>query len=172
KKESDLPGLGISIFSALLPVILLTITTISAGFVTSDGLLKGIISFLGDPAIVMILSLMLATYSLGLRMNIPLNKVLGIYGEALKDIAMLLLIMSGAGALKEMLGGSGASEEIGLLLNGLDIHPLVLGWFITCVSRVCVGSATVAGLTAASLILPLMARGDIDPSLMVLSIGA
>src|SRR5690606_14892486 len=47
-----------------------------------------------------------------------------------------------------------------------------LGWLITCVIRVCVGSATVAGLTAASLILPLMSGGDIDPSLMVLSIGA
>jgi Gnt-I system high-affinity gluconate transporter len=172
KKETELPGLGISIFSALLPVILLTITTVGAGFVTTDGLLKNTIAFLGDPAIVMILSLAFATYTLGLRMNMPMSKVMGIYGEAVKDIAMLLLIMSGAGALKEILVGSGVSQEIGLLLKGLDIHPLVLGWLITCVIRVCVGSATVAGLTAASLILPLMSGGDIDPSLMVLSIGA
>jgi Gnt-I system high-affinity gluconate transporter len=101
-----------------------------------------------------------------------MKKVMDIYAEAVKDIAMLLLIMSGAGALKQILVGSGVSAEIGLLLDGLDVHPLVLGWFMACVIRVCVGSATVAGLTAASIVLPLVLRGGVDPNLMVLSIGA
>jgi Gnt-I system high-affinity gluconate transporter len=172
KKESELPGLGLSIFSSLLPVILLTVTTLAVGLVTEEGLLKNAILFLSDPAIVMILSLMVATYTLGLRMKMDMKKVMHIYGEAVKDIAMLLLIMSGAGALKQILVGSGVNAEIGTLLDGLDIHPLVLGWFIACVIRVCVGSATVAGLTAASIILPIMARPDVDPNLMVLAIGA
>ena len=59
-----------------------------------------------------------------------------------------------------------------MLLNGLDIHPLVLGWFIACVIRVCVGSATVAGLTAASLVVPLLSSPGVDANLMVLSVGA
>jgi Gnt-I system high-affinity gluconate transporter len=84
---------------------------------------------------------------------------------------MLLLIMSGAGALKQVLIGSGVSEEIGILLNGIDMHPLLLAWLMTCVIRVCVGSATVAGLTAASLALPLLG-GNVDPNLMVLAVGA
>jgi Gnt-I system high-affinity gluconate transporter len=172
KKESDLPGLGVSIFSSLLPVILLTMTTLSVGMIKTDGLLKKSIVFLSDPAIVMILSLAVATYTLGLRMRMDMKKVMGIYTDAVKDIAMLLLIMSGAGALKQILVGSGVSEEIGVMLNGVDMHPLVLAWMIACVIRVCVGSATVAGLTAASIVLPIMTRPDIDPNLMVLSIGA
>jgi Gnt-I system high-affinity gluconate transporter len=172
RPESELPGLGISIFSSLLPVILLTLTTILNNVITDEGLLKTVIKFLSDPAVVMILSLMVATYTLGVRMHIPMKKVMDIYAEAVKDIAMLLLIMSGAGALKQILVGSGVSAEIGLLLDGLDVHPLVLGWFMACVIRVCVGSATVAGLTAASIVLPLVLRGGVDPNLMVLSIGA
>src|SRR3546814_3536075 len=53
-----------------------------------------------------------------------------------------------------------------------DLHPLILGWFIACVIRVCVGSATVAGLTATGIIMPLMSRPDVNPNLMVLAIGA
>jgi Gnt-I system high-affinity gluconate transporter len=101
-----------------------------------------------------------------------MKKVMNVYSDAVKDISMLLLIMGGAGTLKQILTDSGVSNEIGALLNGLDVHPLLLGWSIACVIRVCVGSATVAGLTAAGIIMPVMNRPDVDPNLMVLSIGA
>ena len=80
--------------------------------------------------------------------------------------------MSGAGALKQILTDSGVSSEIGMLLTGLDVHPLILGWAIACLIRICVGSATVAGLTTAGIIMPLMSRPDVNPNLMVLAIGA
>jgi len=57
-------------------------------------------------------------------------------------------------------------------LQGLSINPLVLGWLIAAIIRVCLGSATVAGLTAASIILPVMSQANVNPNLMVLSIGA
>jgi Gnt-I system high-affinity gluconate transporter len=50
--------------------------------------------------------------------------------------------------------------------------PLVLAWAMTAVVRVCVGSATVAGLTTAGLVAPLVSRGAADPNLMVLAIGS
>ncbi|HTE30797.1 MAG TPA: gluconate:H+ symporter, partial [Chryseolinea sp.] len=147
--EDKLPSLGISIFSAMLPVILITLTTILGNIVTEPGLLRTCIVFFSDAAIVMILSLAFATYSLGTRMGTPMRQVMNTYAESVKDIAMLLLIMGGAGCLKQILSDSGVSTEIGTLLNGLDVHPLILAWSIACVIRVCVGSATVAGLTAA-----------------------
>jgi Gnt-I system high-affinity gluconate transporter len=170
--EEKLPSLTISIFSSLLPVILLTITTILNGSIDDSNPWKKAILFISDPAIVMILSLAVATYTLGISMNFKMSKVMGIYGEAVKDIGMLLLIMSGAGALKQILIGSGVSQEIVMLLSDVDIHPLVLGWLIACAIRVCVGSATVAGLTAASIMLPMAGLPGVNPNLMVLSIGA
>jgi Gnt-I system high-affinity gluconate transporter len=170
--EDKLPSLGISIFSSLLPVILLSITTIAGMYVPPTHSAKPVMKFISDPAVVMILSLAVATYTLGINMNFSIRKVMNIYGEAVKDIGMLLLIMGGAGALKQILVASGVSKEIVTMLSNVDIHPLVLGWFIACVIRVCVGSATVAGLTAASIILPMIGMPGVDPNLMVLSIGA
>jgi len=170
--EDKLPSLGVSIFSSLLPVILLAFTTFASGAVPQVGPLKTVMTFLSDPAIVMILSLAVGTYTLGLRMHMPMKRIMDIYGESVKDIAMLLLIMGGAGSLKQILIDSGVSQQIGDLLNGLDVHPLVLGWAMACLIRVCVGSATVAGLTAVGIIMPVMSRPDVNPELMVLSIGA
>jgi Gnt-I system high-affinity gluconate transporter len=172
RPEFKLPGLGVSIFSSLLPVLLLMVTSVVNSFISVESELKPIILFFSDPAMVMILSLFAATFTLGINMGMEMRKVMNIYAEAVKDIAMLLLIMSGAGALKQILVDSGVSHEIGELLNGLDVHPLVLGWFIACVIRVCVGSATVAGLTAAGIIAPLMNQPGVNPNLMVLAIGA
>jgi Gnt-I system high-affinity gluconate transporter len=171
-REDQLPTLRMSIFSALLPVILIGVTSIAAHFMTEPGTVKTLIDFFSDSAIVMILSLIVATYTLGIRMGTSIKKVMDIYADAIKDIAGLLLIMGGAGTLKQVLSDSGVSGDIGALLNGMDVHPLLLAWSIACVIRVCVGSATVAGLTAAGIIAPLMSRPDVDPNLMVLSIGA
>jgi Gnt-I system high-affinity gluconate transporter len=85
---------------------------------------------------------------------------------------MILLIMGGAGALKQILLDSGVSHEIAVQLSTLDVHPLVLGWMIACIIRLCVGSATVAGLTAAGIIAPMLTTMNIDPNLMVLAVGA
>ena len=49
---------------------------------------------------------------------------------------------------------------------------MFLGWLIAAIIRICVGSATVAGLTAAGIIAPIVAMGNVDPNLMVISIGA
>jgi Gnt-I system high-affinity gluconate transporter len=170
--ESQLPGLGISIFSSLLPVILLALTTVLLMVNIENDFLKTTIAFLSDPAIVMILSLAVATYTLGLRMGMKMKRIMDVYVDAVKDITILLLIMGGAGSLKQILIDSGVSAEIATLLNGLDVHPLILGWLIACVIRVCVGSATVAGLTAAGIVLPLLSQPGVDPNLMVLAVGA
>lgn len=170
--ESKLPGLANSVISSLLPVILLAGTTILEPYVPEEGAFTDVFLFFSNPDIVLLLSLTVATYTLGLRMGIPMKRIMDIYGDAVKDIAMILLIMSGAGALKQILIDSGVSAEIGTMLTGLDVHPLLLGWSIACVIRVCVGSATVAGLTAAGIILPLLNSTDVNPNLMVLAIGA
>lgn len=170
--EGKLPGLWISVITALLPVFLLAATTIGKPMIPDEGIFKSVFVFISNPDMVLLISLAFATYTLGLRMGMPVNKIMTIYGEAVKDIAMILLIMSGAGALKQILMDSGVSDEIGVMLSGMDVHPLFLGWAIACVIRVCVGSATVAGLTAAGIIMPLMGRPDVNPNLMVLAIGA
>ncbi len=171
--EDKLPGMANSFLSALLPVLLLAFTTIVTPLIQTDGVLKKTIVFLSDPAIVMLISLGVATYTIGLRKGLTMKYIMDIYGDSVKDVGMIMLIMGGAGGLKQILIDSGVSNEIGSFLEGMNAHPLILGWTIACVIRLCVGSATVAGLTAAGIVAPLvMSHPEVNANLMVLSVGA
>jgi Gnt-I system high-affinity gluconate transporter len=170
--EAQLPGAANSFLSSLLPVILLALTTLAPFLFTLDGSSTKFVSFISEPSIVMLVALLFATFTLGIGTGRSMKAVMDIYVDAVKDVAIILLIVSGAGALKQVFTDSGVSNEIAAMLKGWSIHPLVLGWLIAAIIRVCIGSATVAGLTTAGIIAPVVAGSGVDPNLMVLSIGA
>jgi Gnt-I system high-affinity gluconate transporter len=172
KPEEALPGTFNSFFSALFPVFLLIGTTFLSFQIPDGHWLLPYIKFVGDPGMVMLISLLIATYTLGIHMKSKIADLMDIYVVASKDVAMIVLIIAGAGALKQVLMDSGVSQTIADSLQGWDVHPLVLAWTITAIIRVCVGSATVAGLTTAGIIAPIVVGGNVDPNLLVLSIGA
>jgi len=169
---NELPGTTNSFLSSLLPVLLLALSTILPLLDIQNQTVQKLTVLIGDPAIVMLISLLLATYTLGIGMGKSMKTIMNFYGDAVKDIAVILLIVAGAGALKQVFTDSGVSQTIAANLQTLSINPLVLGWLIAAIIRVCLGSATVAGLTAAGIIAPMMATAHVHPSLMVLSIGA
>jgi Gnt-I system high-affinity gluconate transporter len=170
--EAQLPGTFNSFFTALLPVLLLILVTVFTLSENQDASLKSVFAFVGNPTIVMLAALITATFTLGIAQGIKMPKIMTIYGEALKDVAMILLIIGGSGALKQVLVDSGVSGQIADLLKDLNMQPLFLGWLIAAIIRFCVGSATVAGLTTAGIIIPLMISTGTDPNLMVLAVGA
>ena len=167
-----LPGLGNSLFSSLLPVIMLIATTVLPYIVPSSEKVKDICGFLGNSMIVMLIAVVTATFTIGRSTGMSMKKIMQVYESAVKDVAMILLIIAGAGAFKEVLTVSGVSNEIAKALESWPLHPLLLAWLIACVIRVCIGSATVAGLTTAGIVAPMVMQGTVDPNLMVLSIGA
>ncbi len=170
--EKRLPGTVSSFLSALLPVILLMLTTIISHFISTETLFGQIIFFLSEPAVVMIISLIVATYILGIKQHKKIKDIMLTYTDAVKDIAIILLIIGSSGALKQVLTDSGISNQIATQLNHINIPPLILAWLIAAIIRICVGSATVAGLTTAGILAPLILQGHVNPNLMVLSIGA
>jgi Gnt-I system high-affinity gluconate transporter len=170
--EHDLPAASSSFLSALLPVILLMITTLIPYLIDIPAPVKPVVTFFSDPAIVMLVSLAVASYTLGTRQKKKVKVIMSLFADAVKDIAMILLIIASAGALKQVLIDSGVSEQIAHGLHGINIQPLLLAWVTAAIIRVCVGSATVAGLTTAGIFAPLMASSHANPNLMVLSIGA
>lgn len=172
KPQEELPGIVNSLVSSLLPVFLLIGSSLVIYLADDQASYYPFLLFISDPAIVMLLSLLVATFTLGLKMNTPMLTLMDSYVVAVKDIAMILLIIAGAGALKQVLMDSGVSDSIALTLQQWDINPLFLGWLIAAAIRICVGSATVAGLTTAGIIAPLVASGAADPNLMVIAIGA
>ena len=172
RPAAELPGRLNSFVSSLLPVLLLGLALGLQAVLPAHGPLAPLLVLLAEPAVVMLLSVLVATASLGLARGRSLSEVMDGYGLAVKDIAAILLIIAGAGALKQVLVASGASQEIAAGLRGTGLPPLVLGWLLAALIRVCLGSATIAGLTAAGVMLPLLAHSPVDPNLLVLAIGA
>ena len=170
--DEEMPGMAISVFSALLPVILIVLSTLVVNFLPQEFLFKEVIIFIGNPIIAMLISVLVAIYTLGIARGKKMNEIMGPLANSISSITMVLLIIAGAGGLKQILIDSGVSDYIGELLRNSSISPLILAWLIASIIRVCVGSATVAGLTAAGIVLPLTASTGVNAELMVLSIGA
>ncbi len=168
----ELPSLTNSLLTALLPVLLIGFATIISSLLNADSFSYRLINFIGNPVIALLLSLLIGTYTLGIARGNSVEGIMKIYATAVSGITMVLLIISGAGALKQILIDSGVSQYIGGLLEITSLSPLVIGWFIATMIRFSVGSATVAGLTTAGIVLPLLKTTDVSPELMVLAIGS
>jgi len=171
-KEEEMPGMANSIISALLPVILIAVAALAQFTMPEEFFLTKILVFMGNPAIAMLIAVLVAIYTLGLGRGKSMKEVMDTVGSAITGITMVLLIIAGSGALKQVLIDSGVSNYIGGILEQSSISPLILAWLIATVIRVCVGSATVAGLTAAGIVLPLVQGTGVSPELMVLAIGS
>lgn len=168
----EMPGMGISIFTALLPVLLIAIATLGTLFFNADSVFLKVLEFIGNPVIAMLISVLVALFTLGLARGKTMKAVMQTFADGVQGITMVTLIIAGAGALKEVLVDSGVSEYLAGLLKASSISPLILAWAIAALIRVCVGSATVAGLTAAGIVLPLIGQSQVSPELMVLAIGS
>ncbi|MCC6162489.1 MAG: gluconate transporter [Acidobacteria bacterium] len=169
--DADLPSLGASLCSALLPVGMLATGSVLVTIGGADQVLMAGRA-LSDPTLAMLCGVLAAVALLGRRQGRSLADVMTWCERAVADIASMLLVVGGAGAFKQVLTDAGASTAIASALLRLPAPPLVLAWVMAGLVRVCVGSATVAGLTTAGLVAPLVISGAVDPNLMVLAIGA
>jgi len=171
-KNEEMPGIWTSVLATLLPVILIGSASVSSFVFPEGNKIRTILGFLGDPVVAMLLSLLSAVYFLGLKRGKKMTEIMDSIAHSVGSITMVLLIIAGAGGFKQVLVNSGVSENIAELLNKSSISPLLLAWIISALLRICVGSATVAGLTTASILLPLAVNGTVNKELFVLSIGA
>jgi Gnt-I system high-affinity gluconate transporter len=171
--DEKLPGAANSFFTALLPVILLMVTAAFPYIGVTNPDIQKVVAFIGDPSIVMLLALIVGTYILGIRQGKTMSELGATYADAIKDISLILLIIGGSGAFKQVLTDSGISNQIAAGLQSFNLQPLFLGWLIAAIIRISLGSATVAGLTAAGIVSSMLIKDpSINPNLMVLSIGA
>ncbi|PJN89394.1 GntP family permease [Bacillus sp. mrc49] len=175
-KLEDTPGFGISVFTALLPVILMSIATIitllqkTMGF-EDNGLLAAI-RFIGEAGTSMLLSLLFAVYSMGLARKIPMKDIMDSCTNAILHIGMMLLIIGGGGAFKQVLIDGGVGDYVAELFKGTSLSPILLAWIIAAILRISLGSATVASLTTAGLVIPMLGQTDVNLALVVLATGA
>ncbi|WP_272670411.1 MULTISPECIES: D-serine transporter DsdX [unclassified Providencia] len=173
REEKDLPSLGATLFTVLLPIALMLIKTAADLNMSKDSQLFTFLQFIGNPITAMFISAFVAYYMLGIRRNMGMSVLLSKTEESFSSIANILLIIGAGGAFNGILKGSGLSDSLAMVLSGIDMHPILLAWLVAIILHAAVGSATVAMMGATAIVAPLMPMyPHISPEIMTLAIGS
>jgi len=169
-EQDRLPSRGLSLLTALLPILFILMGNLEPYLPV--GAIRTLVTAIGDPVMAMLLSVLIAVGTLGIARGREMKAVMDELADSVKGITLVLLVIAGSGALKQVLIDSGASDHIAGMASNLPVSPLVLGWLVATLLRVSMGSATVAGLTAAGIVFPVIGPSGVSPELMVLAIGS
>jgi Gnt-I system high-affinity gluconate transporter len=170
REESTLPANLPSFAIALLPVILIS-CSVAANTFLEDGTFKNIILFFGDANIALLLAVIVAVYVFGVQRGVSVPQTMQWLNDAIASISVILLIITAGGVFKQVLTDSGTATYISNFASQWNMPPLIFAWIVTALLRVTIGSATVAGITAAGVVSPIVAAGGVSPELMVLAVG-
>ncbi len=167
------PGFGISVFTVLIPVILMLLT--SAGDITLDPAspVRSALHFIGNPIVALLVALLFSFWSLGRARHFTRAEVMKFCNDCLAPTATILLVIGAGGGFNQVLVQSGVGRAIAGVAIGSHASPLVLAWIVAALIRVATGSATVAMTTAAGIVAPIaMATPGTHAELLVLATGA
>lgn len=143
------PAVGLVILLLLLPVILILATTLA-------GPTNAPLVFLGHPFTALAITALACMYFFGVRRGLNRDQLSKLALNSFAPVGSLLLIMGGGGAFKQVIVDTGVGAYAGKLLAGSHISPLIVAYLIAGAMRAAQGSATVAIITAAGIVAPLM----------------
>lgn len=174
--EGTAPSFGMSLLTALCPVILMLLSTV-VQLVTgnNEGEAKGFegfIYFIGSSTTAMLIAVLFAIYTMGIRRKQKMTDIMDTITHAITPIAMLLLINGGGGTFKQVLIDGGVGDAIADIFQGTEMSPLILAWLAAAMLRLAIGATTVAAISSVGIVLPLLQTMDVNLSLVVLAIGA
>lgn len=168
----SLPALSTSLLVALSPVLLMAAATIGQLRLQKGSALQTWSSVAGDSNVAMPVGVFFALLFLVFFRGKSVENAVKKSVSSLWPVVSLLLILASGGAFKQVLVDTGMGQQMVAELATLPLSPLLLGWIMATVLRIAVGSATVAGITAAGIAQPLLQSGTVSPELMTLAIGA
>ncbi len=168
-----LPGFGITLITVLSPVFLMLLKTLVDVSLPDGHHLRDLMDFVGNPIVALLAALLLSMYTFGKAQGYSRLQVLRFLDQSLAPTAAIVLIIGAGGGFKQMLVNSGVGTAIGQMAVHAQISPLLLAWFVAGVIRVATGSATVATITGAGIVAPLVALiPGTNRELLVLATGA
>ena len=166
------PNFGLTLFSILLPVLLILVGTIAELFLKPGTTGHDVAAFIGSPSIALMISVLFALWSLGTKCGFSALQLSKFTEDSVASIGMAVLIVGGGGGFAKVLQVSGAAAAMGAFAQSVHLPPLVYAWLVSAFIRVATGSATVAITTAAGLMVPeVAAHPGINVELVVISMG-
>ena len=179
EKHKDLPTFGLVVFLIALPLFLILASTfvdlaLKSNWVSESKILE-IIQFLGHPFIALLIATLAAMYFLGFRMNYTGRQLMQVANKALGPAGLIILVTGAGGVFKQILVDSGVGAALAETVSNKNIPPIILAYVLAVIIRLTQGSATVAMITAAGMVAPViqvLGTGDIGKALVVLVIAA
>ncbi|RDW15159.1 2-keto-3-deoxygluconate permease [Oceanobacillus arenosus] len=172
KDNKQMPSVGVSFLSILLPVILMLFGTFAPYIPASEGVIS-FLEFIGSPLIAMFLSVFIAFWLLGFRNGMDKNIIKKYVDECILPVASIILIIGAGGGFKQVLIDSGIGDVIGGMSQDLNLSPIIMAFAIAGLIRIATGSATVALTTAAGIVSPIIAgMTGVNLELLVIATGA
>lgn len=168
-QEDEMPGFGVSLFCALIPVVLIAASTIADLTLPKEAPSLVYFHFFGAAPIALLISTLIAIYLLGIRRGESIQSVANACKDSVKSIAMIILVIGAGGALKQVIVDAGVGKDIAAIASTLEMSPIIMAWGVGAIVRTAVGSATVAVTTAAGIVLPVVTASGISPEIMVLA---
>ena len=177
--ENNLPPFTMIAVIIAVPLLLILVNTFTSLIVDKEIVAKtiwtDILEFIGHPFSALIIATLLATYFLGVKRGMSKQKILDLSTKALGPAGIIILITGAGGVLKQILVDSGIGKIMAESMADSALPPILLAWLLAAVVRVTQGSATVAMITAAGIIAPVISEfGLNDPqrALVVLAIAS
>jgi gluconate transporter len=171
-KREELPGMAVSVLTTLIPVLLMLAGAVVTMTCPADLPVTRLFKFLSDPNVALLLAVLVGSYTLGIRRGKKMDEVMKSLGESVGSVSMILLIIAAGGAFKQVLLDAKVGDYMAQVASSLKLSPLLLAWCTAALLRLSLGSATVATITAAGIVLPTMAGTGVRPELMVLATGS
>ncbi|WP_016260547.1 gluconate:H+ symporter, partial [Yersinia pestis] len=170
--DKEMPSFGVSVSTALVPVILMALRAVAEMILPKGHSLLPYAEFFGDPVIATLIAVLIAIFTFGLNRGRSVESVMETLSDSIKIIAMMLLVIGGGGAFKQVLVDSGIEQYIAGMMGNSGASPILMAWSIAALLRIALGSATVAAITAGGIVAPLIATTGASPELMVIAVGS
>jgi len=169
----ETPSFGISIFTVLIPVMLMLLASAADLVLDAGSTVRSVFHFVGHPIAALLLALLFSFWSLSRARHFTKEEVLKFCNDCLAPTATILLVIGAGGGFNSVLVQSGVGRAIAAVAVGSHTSPLLLAWIVAALIRVATGSATVAMTTAAGIVAPIaLATPGTSPELLVLATGA
>ncbi|MBO0329634.1 GntP family permease [[Muricauda] lutisoli] len=177
ENHPKLPPIGQTLVIIGLPIVLILLNTIVAAgtFGATDPLFLNTIALIGHPFSALIIANLLAWYFFGLRKGFTKDQLLKISTKSLAPAGTIILLTGAGGVFKQVLTDTGAGELLATSLSDAGIPILAFAFISAAIVRIVQGSSTVAMITAAGLVSPLLANTSLAPlelACMVIAIAS
>ncbi|WP_328871445.1 SLC13 family permease [Streptomyces sp. NBC_00287] len=169
------PSFGMVLALIVTPILLILAGTLGQNLLAEGSTLRAVLTVLGAPMVALLIDVALCAYLLGARRGWDRAHIANVMGSALPSVAMVILVAGAGGVFGKVLVASGIGDAIADVLDRTGLPALFLAFLMALTLRAAQGSTTVALITTAGILTPLLERADLSTgqlSLVALAMGA